>query len=135
MAAKFNFVKVADRITAIVGSWKFVVVQSMVLLFWIIANVMAVWDGWDPYPFILLNLVLSFQAAYTAPIIMISQNKQAEKDRQAARLDLVISQKIDGEVIKIMNKLESQDELIAECLSEFKSSSGCQLGKDEDEVS
>lgn len=103
----------ADRITRIIGSWYFVVIQSIFLLFWIIANVVAVWHHhWDPYPFILLNLVLSFQAAYTAPIIMISQNRQAERDRQDARLDLIISQKIEKEVSRLLDKLDHQEQLI-----------------------
>jgi uncharacterized membrane protein len=69
------------------GSWSFIIIQSVILAFWIILNVMA-WIGhWDPYPFILLNLALSFQAAYAAPFIMISQNRQADRDRHQAEED------------------------------------------------
>jgi len=73
--------RVSDKVSASVGSWPFIIVQSIILAFWIILNSLAfiTWK-WDPAPFILLNLCLSFQAAFTAPIIMISQNRQAAKD-------------------------------------------------------
>ena len=71
----------ADWVAETVGSWRFIVVQSVILAIWITLNVMAFIRHWDPYPFILLNLVLSFQAAYAAPIIMMSQNRQSEIDR------------------------------------------------------
>ena len=72
--------RTSDRVANIVGSWSFIIVQSIFLSLWIILNVAAVIHHWDPYPFILMNLVLSMQAAYTAPIIMMSQNRQAERD-------------------------------------------------------
>jgi len=78
--------RMADRITTVVGSWRFLIIQSVILVIWVIANVTAAFSRqWDPYPFILLNLALSFQAAYTAPIIMMSQNREAQIDR--AKLD------------------------------------------------
>ncbi len=79
--------RVADAVAATMGSWTFIIVQSIILTFWIILNVVAWISHWDPYPFILLNLALSFQAAYAAPFIMISQNRQAERDRHHADED------------------------------------------------
>lgn len=79
--------RVADGVAATMGSWTFIIVQSVILTFWIALNVIAWISHWDPYPFILLNLALSFQAAYAAPFIMISQNRQAERDRQQAEED------------------------------------------------
>src|SRR4051812_20341274 len=70
--------RLADRVAETVGSWRFIIIQSVLLGVWIILNMVAVVNQWDPYPFILLNLVLSFQAAYAAPIIMMSQNRQSE---------------------------------------------------------
>ena len=70
--------RVADRLAAWVGSWTFLTIQSLILLTWIIINLAAWIEHWDPYPFILLNLVLAFQAAYAAPILMISQNRQSK---------------------------------------------------------
>jgi uncharacterized membrane protein len=79
--------RVADAVAATMGSWTFIIAQSVILAIWIVVNVVAWIDHWDPYPFILLNLALSFQAAYAAPFIMISQNRQAERDRRQADED------------------------------------------------
>lgn len=76
----------AERIARIVGSWRFIIVQSIVLLAWICFNVVALAHlKWDPYPFVFLNLMLSFQAAYTAPLLLIAQNRQDELDRESAK--------------------------------------------------
>jgi uncharacterized membrane protein len=64
--------KIADRVASMMGSWKFIIIQSTILFFWIVLNITAYVQRWDPYPFILLNLALSFQAAYAAPFIMMS---------------------------------------------------------------
>ena len=88
--------RMADRITAIVGSWRFLIIQSTLLIAWIIFNVVAAVDHWDPYPFILLNLMLSFQAAYTAPIIMMSQNREGQIDR--AKLEYYYSVNVKQEL-------------------------------------
>ena len=79
--------RVADAVAATMGSWTFIIAQSIILALWIALNVIAWINHWDPYPFILLNLALSFQAAYAAPFIMISQNRQAERDRHQAEED------------------------------------------------
>jgi uncharacterized membrane protein len=83
--------KVADRFASIVGSWKFIIIQSCILVAWVILNVIGFIQHWDPYPFILLNLALSFQAAYASPIIMMSQNRQARLDERRNHLDLQIN--------------------------------------------
>jgi uncharacterized membrane protein len=81
--------RIADGVAATMGSWPFIIVQSILLAIWIVLNVSElIFHAWDPYPFILLNLALSFQAAYAAPIIMMSQNRQAVKDRMQAEQDL-----------------------------------------------
>jgi uncharacterized membrane protein len=74
--------RAADRVAAAMGSWRFIIIQSAIVAAWIALNVVAVFRRFDPYPFILLNLLFSTQAAYAAPIIMMSQNRQATKDRQ-----------------------------------------------------
>ena len=78
---------IADSVAATMGSWTFIIIQSVVLAIWIVVNLVAWISHWDPYPFILLNLALSFQAAYAAPFIMISQNRQTERDRHQADED------------------------------------------------
>ena len=79
--------RIADAVAAVMGSWTFIIIQSIILAVWIILNLLVLIRHWDPYPFILLNLALSFQAAYAAPFIMISQNRQAERDRHQAEQD------------------------------------------------
>lgn len=78
---------VADEIARRMGSWPFIIIQSLILVAWIMLNTWGLFGHWDPYPYILLNLALSFQAAYAAPIIMMSQNRQASKDRLEAEHD------------------------------------------------
>ncbi len=105
--------KVADRVAATMGSWPFIIFQSALLLTWITLNVTAWVNHWDPYPFILLNLALSFQAAYAAPFIMMSQNRAAAKDRLAAEIDHQINTKAELEVGLVLRRLEDLEERLA----------------------
>jgi uncharacterized membrane protein len=98
--------RLSDFVAATVGSWRFIVIQSIILMFWIAANVFAWVRAWDPYPFILLNLVLSFQAAYTAPIIMMSQNRQSDIDRDRARKDYEVNLKAELEIELLHQKID-----------------------------
>jgi uncharacterized membrane protein len=98
---------IADWVAETVGSWRFIIIQSAILAVWIVFNVIAYIDHWDPYPFILLNLVLSFQAAYAAPIIMMSQNRQSEIDRRHAEHDYRINVKAELEIELLHNKIDA----------------------------
>jgi uncharacterized membrane protein len=113
--------RVADGLAKVMGSWTFIIVQSILLACWITANVLAIVQRWDPYPFILLNLALSFQAAYAAPIIMMSQNRQAAKDRLMAEQDYVVNVKAEEELKAIMIHLEQQDEVMIDLLKRIES--------------
>jgi uncharacterized membrane protein len=106
--------RAADWTTNIMGSWRFIIVQSLVLIVWVLLNVIAWTKHWDPYPFILMNLVMSLQAAYTAPIIMMSQNRQAMRDRLEAHNDYLINQKAEEEVRAILDHLAAQDQALAQ---------------------
>jgi uncharacterized membrane protein len=108
--------RIADQLASVMGSWSFIIVQSILLAIWICANVVAYTQHWDPYPFILLNLALSFQAAYAAPIIMMSQNRQATKDRLMAEQDYDVNLKAEEELKSIMSHLEQQDEVMLDIL-------------------
>jgi uncharacterized membrane protein len=108
--------RVVDKVVSLVGSWKFIIIQSLILTFWVILNVMAFISHWDPYPFILMNLALSLQAAYTAPIIMMSQNRQSQRDRIDAHLDYQTNQKAEEEVRIIIEHLEAQNIALTEIL-------------------
>ncbi len=80
--------RLADSVANTMGSWKFIIWQTIIVALWMILNIiLLVTRRWDPYPFILLNLVFSTQAAYAAPIIMMAQNRQGERDRTQADAD------------------------------------------------
>ncbi|MHB8619919.1 MAG: DUF1003 domain-containing protein, partial [Chloroflexota bacterium] len=79
--------RASDAISNGMGSWRFIIIQSIIVVIWVILNVAGFVARWDPYPFILLNLLFSVQAAYAAPIIMMSQNRQSAKDRLMAIRD------------------------------------------------
>jgi uncharacterized membrane protein len=98
--------RMADMVTNLIGSWPFIVVQSGILLAWIVVNTVAWRQHWDPYPFILLNLALSFQAAYSAPIIMMSQNRQAAQDRLKADADYAVNTRAELDVAAVHARLD-----------------------------
>ena len=96
---------VADKVAATVGSWRFIIIQSTLIVLWISWNTQT-HSPWDPYPFILLNLMLSFQAAYTAPAIMMSQNRLAETDRRRADNDYEVNVKAELEIELLHEKVD-----------------------------
>jgi len=79
--------KIADSVANGMGSWAFIIWQTIIVVIWMILNVVGFVYHWDVYPFILLNLIFSTQAAYAAPIIMMSQNRQNQRDRIQAQMD------------------------------------------------
>lgn len=111
--------RIADTVASIMGSWTFIIVQSALLIGWITLNVAAYIRSWDPYPFILLNLGLSFQAAYAAPFIMMSQNRQQDIDRKAAATDYQINVKAELEIELLHKKLDElrEQEVLALTMS------------------
>jgi len=99
--------KVADAVAAFGGSWTFIIIFVAILIGWVILNSFILLNrGFDPYPYILLNLFLSMIAAIQAPIIMMSQNRQEAKDRQTAENDYEINLKAELEVSTIHEKLD-----------------------------
>ena len=109
---------VADKVAAFGGSWKFIILFFIFILLWIAGNVFILINkGFDPYPFILLNLILSCLAALQAPVIMMSQNRQEEKDRERAKKDYMINLKSELEIRMLDEKIDhlimrQQQELI-----------------------
>ena len=101
--------RAADWLTAVVGSWSFMIVQTVLLALWAALNLTAWLQHWDPYPFIFMNLVLSLQAAYTAPIIMMSQNRQDARDRLEVHNDYLINSKAEIEIRAVLDHLAAQD--------------------------
>jgi uncharacterized membrane protein len=102
--------RVADRVAAFGGSWTFIILFGSVMLIWIVLNTLILvrWNSaFDPYPFILLNLVLSMLAALQAPIIMMSQNRQAAKDRQDAAHDYEVNLKAEVDILSLHQKVDA----------------------------
>jgi uncharacterized membrane protein len=122
--------RVADNVARTVGSWRFIIIQSVLLVMWISANVAlgaheASLYGfnlraWDLAPFVLLNLMLSFEAAYTAPIIMMSQNRQADKDRIAAEHDFHVNIRAEATVHAVLAHLRAQDDVMLSILQQLQ---------------
>ncbi|NBW43788.1 MAG: DUF1003 domain-containing protein [Sphingobacteriia bacterium] len=114
--------RLADQIAAFGGSWTFITLFFGILLGWIVLNL---WfldnEGFDPFPFILLNLILSCLAAIQAPIIMMSQNRQEQKDRQRAELDLSINQKAEREIRELRQKVDELHALLEKWTSQGSS--------------
>lgn len=99
--------KVADKVARFGGSWKFIITFLIILIVWILYNLFSPQkESFDPYPFILLNLVLSCIAALQAPIIMMSQNRQEEKDRQRGENDYLVNMKAELEIRSLHQKVD-----------------------------
>lgn len=116
--------RLSDSVANGMGSWKFIIGQTVIVLIWMALNITAFVSHWDPYPFILLNLIFSTQAAYAAPIIMMSQNRQSERDRLQADNDyqtnLMAKKEIEALQIQL-SKIETEKlDVIMKMLQELK---------------
>jgi len=97
--------RASDRISSLAGSWNFIISFIFFLVIWISINAYGFVKNWDPYPFILLNLVLSCIAALQAPIILMSQNRQSQKDRQKSDYDYLVNRKSERKIEEIQTQL------------------------------
>ena len=97
--------KASDLIANLVGSWVFIILLLVLIGGWIYLNLTAYINHWDPWPFIILNLVLSCLAAIQAPIILMSQNRSTERDRQRAEYDYAVNRKAEREIKEIQKQL------------------------------
>jgi len=106
-------VELADKVASFVGSWKFIIWQSVILLIWIIINIQHL-VTFDPYPFILMNLLLSSQAAYATPMILMSGNRQSDRDRKQMQRDIDLDEntnKVIHEMAEALSKLDQDIQL------------------------
>ncbi|TRX36139.1 DUF1003 domain-containing protein [Flavobacterium sp. ZT3R18] len=119
--------RLADSVASGMGSWKFIIVQTILVILWMGLNLVAYTYHWDVYPFILLNLVFSTQAAYAAPIIMMAQNRQNDRDRAQAQSDYQTNKeaKLEIEALAIkLNRIEIDKlDKIIRILEEMESNS------------
>ena len=118
--------RAADRIAKFAGSWAFIFSFTAVLILWMVGNVLLSKRAFDPYPFILLNLVLSCVAAIQAPLIMMSQNRQEEKDRRRAENDYKVNLKTEimiGDLHDKMNKIIAKQVILEKLIRDEKNNS------------
>jgi uncharacterized membrane protein len=101
--------RIADKVASNMGSWRFIIIQTIIVAVWMILNIVGYIAHWDPYPFILLNLLFSTQAAYAAPIIMMAQNRQNERDRVQAQADYQTNIEAKQEIEALTIKLNSME--------------------------
>ncbi len=103
---------VADSVAGFGGSWTFIILFGVTLVIYTIINIFLDKKAWDPYPFILLNLILSMLAAIQAPVIMMSQNRQDKKDRLRGELDFDVNRRAESEIVALTRKLNLLDEKV-----------------------
>lgn len=101
---------ISDKTTSYMGSWNFIIWQTIIVIIWIILNIVGFVRHWDPYPFIVLNLIFSTQAAYAAPIIMMSQNRQGDRDRQQAISDYKTNIEAKKDIERLEKKIKELEE-------------------------
>ncbi|MDB5134679.1 MAG: hypothetical protein JWP37_1282 [Mucilaginibacter sp.] len=99
--------RLADSVATGMGSWRFIIIQTVIVAIWMMLNVIAFVAHWDVYPFILLNLLFSTQAAYAAPIIMMAQNRQSERDRTQADADYETNCEAKKEIEELQIRLNT----------------------------
>ena len=96
----------ANKVAKFMGSWKFLLIQTIFIVVWVGLNLVGYLNNWDPYPFIMLNLVFSAQATYAAPIILMAQNRQASRDRAQAQADFETDLEAKREIENIQTELK-----------------------------
>lgn len=109
--------RLADRVAAGMGSWNFIIIQTFFVVLWMVGNIIGIVYHWDPFPFIFLNLIFSTQAAYAAPIIMMSQNRASDRDRIQAQADYQTNLEAKQEIEELQTRLarietEKLDEIL-----------------------
>ena len=113
--------RIADQLAAGMGSWPFLIVQTVFMIVWVAINV--IWllnKGWDPYPFILLNLVLSLQATYAGPIVLLAGNRQAAKDRATLEHAAAEAEKGGEAVTRILQEIRKNTTLTLSILEDLE---------------
>jgi uncharacterized membrane protein len=112
--------RIADHVAGFIGSWQFIIIQSVIFLIWVVVNTVWLFSAYqfDPYPFILFNLFMSAEAAYSSPLILMSQNRQTERDRAQAEHDYETNVAAKEEIEIILRELgrieiEKLDKILA----------------------
>lgn len=112
--------RVADRVAAGIGSWAFLIIQSVLIVVYVILNVIGLINHWDPYPFILLNLCFTVQAAYTGPVLLLSGNRQAQKDRLRLEHTAEVAEAAEKATLTILSEIEKNTEATLRVLDHLR---------------
>jgi uncharacterized membrane protein len=116
--------RLADRVAAVLGSWPFLITQTVLILIWVALNVIGFVNHWDPYPFILLNLCFSLQAAYTGPILLVAGNRQSQLDRLRLEHTAEVEEASEKMTIEILKEIERNTEATVRILQHIKQGKG-----------
>ncbi|HMJ38937.1 MAG TPA: DUF1003 domain-containing protein [Verrucomicrobiae bacterium] len=111
----------ADKIASSIGSWTFLMVQTTAVIAWLVLNIYGFVHRWDPFPFILLNLLFSVQAAYTGPVLLLAGNRQAQKDRLTLEHAAYEADKADDQNVQILKAIEKNTEVTLQVLRHVES--------------
>jgi len=108
--------RLADGIAAGIGSWTFLIVQTFAVMCWVVLNIVGFMNHWDPFPFILLNLLFSVQAAYTGPVLLLAGNRQSQKDRLTLEHAAAEAEKADLQNVEILEAIRQNTEVTVQIL-------------------
>jgi len=116
--------RLADAIAGWIGSWPFLIVQTIIVLLWVGLNLVGIGLHWDPYPFILLNLMFSVQAAYTGPILLLASNRQNQKDRMTLEHAASVADRDNEQTQQILSEIKQNTDLTVEILRRLGGDAG-----------
>lgn len=112
--------RLADKVATVIGSWPFLIIQTVLILIWVTLNVIGIINHWDPYPFILLNLCFSLQAAYTGPILLVAGNRQSQLDRLRLEHTAEVEEASEKMTIEILKEIETNTEATVRILQHIR---------------
>src|ERR1700716_3430792 len=113
--------RLADRVAAVIGSWPFLIVQTILIVLWVIVNGVELFvHPWDPFPFILLNLCFSLQAAYTGPILLVAGNRQSQLDRLRLEHTAEVEEASEKMTLEILKEIETNTEATVRILEHIR---------------
>ena len=113
--------RLADRISSVIGSWSFLIGQGVIIVAWILANVLLLLNrGWDPFPFILLNLMFSIQAAYTGPVLLLAGNRHAQHDRLRLEHTSQVNEQSEKRTLELLEEIALNTECTLRILEHIK---------------
>jgi uncharacterized membrane protein len=127
--------RLADSIAAGIGSWTFLIIQTFAVLCWVTFNIVGLVNHWDPFPFILLNLLFSVQAAYTGPVLLLAGNRQAQKDRLTLEHAAAEADRADEQNVEILKAIRENTEVTIAILRHVESLVSDHMAEDAKNIS